>query len=54
MSKEVKPLTLIFNTEDFTNKEIAEVIAFLNSIYNKISGDELEIIGATTFEINNK
>jgi hypothetical protein len=47
---EPKPISLIFDTEEISSDEIAEIIAALQDIYHEISGDELIIKGTSSFE----
>ncbi len=44
-----KPISLFFDTSEFTASEIAEMIAFLSEVYESVGGDELEIVGTTSY-----
>nr|WP_121269853.1 hypothetical protein [Pedobacter schmidteae] len=47
------PLSLYFNTEEYSNEEIKEIISLLSELYHNHSGDDLVIRGMSQFDIVN-
>ncbi|TKC07911.1 hypothetical protein FA048_12145 [Pedobacter polaris] len=49
--KVVKPLSLIFDMDEYTPEEIKNIIALIGEIYHEQSGDHLVIKGMSQFQV---
>jgi ATP-dependent Clp protease ATP-binding subunit ClpA len=44
------PISLYFDTFEYSNDDIVEIISIISDVYSSISGDHLEIKGISTYE----
>jgi ATP-dependent Clp protease ATP-binding subunit ClpA len=52
-TEDKKPLSLIFNLEEYPKEEVKEIISLLSELYHNVGGDYLKVSGLSNFEVIN-